>query len=110
MKVAFHRLLESPHTREAVGLVLLVIGLLCFGALVSYDAADSSWFSRSTTAGGGHNWFGWFGATLAVVGMVPTAFVWSLDWLTARPDIDATRIALRSPILPPVPGPRPVVH
>ena len=65
MKVAFHRLLESPHTREAVGLILLVIGLLCFGALVSYDAADSSWFSRSTAAGDGQNWFGWFGATLA---------------------------------------------
>ena len=67
MKVAFHRLRESPHIREAAGLVLLAIGLLCLGALFSYDAADSSWFSRSTADGEGRNWFGWFGATLTEI-------------------------------------------
>jgi len=65
MKLSLNRLRQSPHTREAVGLILCVLGLFCLGALLSYDAADSSWFSRSTAAGSGHNWFGWFGATLA---------------------------------------------
>ena len=65
MKIGLDRLRESRHTREAAGLVLIAVGLLCLGALFSYSAADPSWFSRSTGAtgaGDSRNWFGWLSA------------------------------------------------
>ena len=37
MKVSLSRLRESPHTREAAGLILIVLGLFCLGALISEE-------------------------------------------------------------------------
>jgi len=103
MKVAFHRLRESPHIREAAGLVLMVIGLLCLGALFSYDAADSSWFSHSTGGGEGRNWFGWFGATLAetvlqlfgTVALLVPLVLGIVGWRMVRPPDEPSSVGRR---------------
>ena len=54
---------SNRHAREAAGLLLIALSVVIAGALVSYDAADASWWHRSGP-GAEHNWFGWFGATL----------------------------------------------
>ena len=83
----------SRHTRlnEAVGILLLLLGLAVSLSLVSYSSADPSW-NTATTATRTHNLLGLFGARwadllLQIFGIsifLLPVHIWALGWKWVR--------------------------
>ena len=55
----------SRRLNELVGILLLALGLVTLFALLSYSAADPTWFSRPPGPAAQRNWMGGVGASLA---------------------------------------------
>ena len=63
----FDRLRKSRRVREMGGLLLCLLSLASALAVLSYDAADATWFSQGAPDANGtvRNWIGVVGAEIA---------------------------------------------
>lgn len=102
----FDRLRKSRRVREVGGLLLCVLSLASALAVLSYDAADATWFGQGAPDANGtvRNWIGVVGAEIAegllnllgvgafVLPLLTLVLGWKIFRMSARP-VDWGRIA-----------------
>lgn len=102
----FDRLRKSRRVREVGGLLLCVLSLASALAVLSYDAADATWFGQGAPDANGtvRNWIGVVGAEIAegllnllgvgafVLPLLMLVLGWKIFRMSARP-VDWGRIA-----------------